>query len=446
MNAKPPPAVDPLRIFLCHASGDKGRVRDLYHRLRADGLAPWLDEEDLLPGQDWEREIRRAVRNADIVLVCLSQQSVVRKGYVQKEIRIALDVADEQPEGTIFIIPARLEACEVPERLRPLHWVDLFEPRGYERLLEALRQRADGPVGGQQTAWPGSPGLPAGRIAYVGRDQQLHVLDVATGEDTPIPLAGRPYSPRWSPDGRRIVYGEELSTSPRRSQIAVLDSATRRSQILVRPEVRSGNALQPPVDYFNYHAICWTPSGDAIVYKKASGARMHNSYMRVPAGGGPPEELQGGLTAFFLSTSDFDLSPTDGRMAITDNGLDHNAGSGQLVIADLDSSNRRVVRQFGAAYYASPVWTADGREIAVVQGVGEPVVWKLTLIDPDTGSQRVLGSVSYGSSYAFAPAGDWLVLADGDTGELSLARLDNFAERRLLGHGFLPTWGRGDGR
>jgi TIR domain len=39
--------------FLCHASDDKAHVREVYHRLRTgEGFEPWLDEEDLLPGQE----------------------------------------------------------------------------------------------------------------------------------------------------------------------------------------------------------------------------------------------------------------------------------------------------------------------------------------------------------------------------------------------------------
>src|SRR5690348_2171930 len=41
-------------IFLCHSSGDKERVRNLYQRLSNDGIRCWFDEENLLPGQDWE--------------------------------------------------------------------------------------------------------------------------------------------------------------------------------------------------------------------------------------------------------------------------------------------------------------------------------------------------------------------------------------------------------
>ncbi|HEX7722845.1 MAG TPA: toll/interleukin-1 receptor domain-containing protein [Pyrinomonadaceae bacterium] len=86
-----------MRVFLCHSSGDKVSVRSLYQRLREDGIEAWLDEEEILPGQDWEDEITQAVRAVDAVIVCLSRESVSKTGHVQKEIRFALDKADEQP-------------------------------------------------------------------------------------------------------------------------------------------------------------------------------------------------------------------------------------------------------------------------------------------------------------------------------------------------------------
>lgn len=134
-----------LKVFICHSSGDKPAVRDLYNRLRsaADYISPWLDEEDLLPGQRWEDEIPKAVRRSDIVIVCLSKDSVNKRGYVQKEIKYALDVADEHPEDAIFLIPVRLEDCEVPERLKHLHYVNLHDIRGFERLLRTLQVCAE---------------------------------------------------------------------------------------------------------------------------------------------------------------------------------------------------------------------------------------------------------------------------------------------------------------
>ncbi|HXQ36418.1 MAG TPA: toll/interleukin-1 receptor domain-containing protein, partial [Anaerolineales bacterium] len=113
----------PLKVFLCHASGDKPQVRALYRRLVAEGVDAWLDQEKLLPGQDWQVEIPRAVREADVVVVCLSNKSITKEGYIQKEIKFALDSADEKPEGTIFLIPARLEECLVPEQVGRWQWV-----------------------------------------------------------------------------------------------------------------------------------------------------------------------------------------------------------------------------------------------------------------------------------------------------------------------------------
>lgn len=132
----------PLKVFLCHAHSDKADVKALYERLIKDGVDAWLDKEKLLPGQDWELEIRKAVRESDVIVICLSKE-FNSAGFRQKEVRLALDTAMEKPEGEIFIIPARLEACENLESLRRWHWVDLFEENGYDMLMRALRARAD---------------------------------------------------------------------------------------------------------------------------------------------------------------------------------------------------------------------------------------------------------------------------------------------------------------
>jgi hypothetical protein len=132
----------PLKVFLCHASADKPAVRDLYKRLTADSVDAWLDAENLIAGQNWQVKIPKAIRESDVVIVCLSKKSVNKEGYVQKEIKFALDVADEKPEGTIFIVPVRLEECEVPNRLNIYHWVDLFEDTGYKKIMLALNEKA----------------------------------------------------------------------------------------------------------------------------------------------------------------------------------------------------------------------------------------------------------------------------------------------------------------
>lgn len=136
------PKNHPIRVFLCHTSADKPKIRELYRYLRKRGIKPWFDEEDLIGGQDWQSEIPNALSNSDVILVCLSKNAVTKEGYVQKEITFALDKALEKSEGAIFIIPVRLEECIVPQRLNRYQWVDLYREDGHKRLMTSLNTRA----------------------------------------------------------------------------------------------------------------------------------------------------------------------------------------------------------------------------------------------------------------------------------------------------------------
>ena len=132
----------PIKVFLCHSSFDKPVVRELYFRLSRSFVDPWFDEERLIGGQDWEYEIRKAVKQSDIVMVCLSKRSVTTSGYLHKEIRYAIDAAEQQPEGAIFIIPLRLEPCSVPDRLSKWQWIDYSREDAWDRVMQAIRLRA----------------------------------------------------------------------------------------------------------------------------------------------------------------------------------------------------------------------------------------------------------------------------------------------------------------
>lgn len=131
-----------LRVFLCHASQDKSSVRRIHRSLTKVGwIDPWLDEEKLLPGEDWNLEIDKTLETTDVVLVCFSNHSITKEGYVQKEIRKVLDVSLEKPEGTIFVIPVRLEQCEIPRSLSKWQCVDYFVDGSLERIIKSLEKR-----------------------------------------------------------------------------------------------------------------------------------------------------------------------------------------------------------------------------------------------------------------------------------------------------------------
>ena len=128
-----------ITVFLIHAHGDREAVHKLYQRLIKVGLNIWLDAERLQPGQDWQSEIRNALLKCDVILVCLSRGFNKQQGYRHEELKLALEKANFLPDDEVFIIPVRLEECDMPESLRHLHRVDLFKAGGYKKLVGALQ-------------------------------------------------------------------------------------------------------------------------------------------------------------------------------------------------------------------------------------------------------------------------------------------------------------------
>jgi hypothetical protein len=113
------------KVFLSYGREDEQPTKKLRDHLRKYGFEVWFDRDSILPGQRWKPAIVRAIRCADAVVVLVSKKSSNRRGFLNKEIREALEVVDEQPDSKPFLIPARLDDCEVPQ-LGELQRVDMF--------------------------------------------------------------------------------------------------------------------------------------------------------------------------------------------------------------------------------------------------------------------------------------------------------------------------------
>lgn len=136
LNSKP-------RIFISYSRKDVQHAMLLFDHLSRKGYSPWIDKENLLPGQNWASEIEKTIPASDFVILLLSRHSIDQRGYFQKELKLALDVLDRIPEGEIYAIPLRLDDCRIPGRLSSLHYVDLFGDinAGLRRLLRAIDSR-----------------------------------------------------------------------------------------------------------------------------------------------------------------------------------------------------------------------------------------------------------------------------------------------------------------
>jgi len=132
-----------MNIFISYAREDQQIAEKLYHDIKNQGYHPWLDTYDLLAGQKWELEIKKALKESHFCLVLLSKTSTSKRGYVQKEKNIALEELEQFPESDIYLIPVRLDNCELPMRLNHLNAVDIFPhyEDGLNRLFKAFKQK-----------------------------------------------------------------------------------------------------------------------------------------------------------------------------------------------------------------------------------------------------------------------------------------------------------------
>jgi len=129
------------RVFVAYAVEDLAVVRRLCDSLAAAGCNPWLDKDKLLPGQNWPRAIENAIEFSDAFVACFSPRSVAKYGQFQSELRYALDCARRRPLDQVFVVPVRIEPCEVPLPItRELQYTDLFPDweRGVRRIVRRI--------------------------------------------------------------------------------------------------------------------------------------------------------------------------------------------------------------------------------------------------------------------------------------------------------------------
>ncbi len=132
-----------MKVFISYAEKDIDVATRLYSDLTKAGITTWLDEEDILPGQKWKKIKEIAIKESSHFLLLLSSNSVSEKGYVHKELKIALNLSDEYPDSEIFIIPVKLDECEVvDDKLQEIESVDMYSSyeKGLNRILKVLHQ------------------------------------------------------------------------------------------------------------------------------------------------------------------------------------------------------------------------------------------------------------------------------------------------------------------
>ncbi|MER5175164.1 MAG: toll/interleukin-1 receptor domain-containing protein [Candidatus Nitrosocosmicus sp.] len=130
-------------IFISYATEDLDSAIKIYKDLKEKGFNPWLDKENILPGQNWDNEIKKAIKSCRHVVILLSSNLVKKISYIQKELKDAIREQQNFPESSIFIIPARLDECNISyQDLQNIQYVDLYPDwnDGLQKILNSLNR------------------------------------------------------------------------------------------------------------------------------------------------------------------------------------------------------------------------------------------------------------------------------------------------------------------
>lgn len=131
--------------FVSYVREDSSSVDELGRILAAAGIPFWRDRSELGPGDMWRSKIRDAIKSGALAfVVCFSTRSNAKaKSYQNEELTLAVEEFRMRPPGRTWLIPVRLDDCEIPEwdlgagrMLADVNYIDMF---GDNKIANAVR-------------------------------------------------------------------------------------------------------------------------------------------------------------------------------------------------------------------------------------------------------------------------------------------------------------------
>ncbi|MEE9380898.1 MAG: toll/interleukin-1 receptor domain-containing protein, partial [Hyphomonadaceae bacterium] len=138
VSAPSPAPVSEPATFVSYAHANSETVWPLTSQLEADGVAIWIDRDDLKAGQGWAGTIVRAIKQSGRFCLMCSAES-----FASDHVRREIYLADKYGKP---MLPVRLDDAEMPEDIEYFlidrQWVDLagMDMDGQMRALKALFQ------------------------------------------------------------------------------------------------------------------------------------------------------------------------------------------------------------------------------------------------------------------------------------------------------------------
>jgi tetratricopeptide (TPR) repeat protein len=130
-------------IFVCYSKRDREFASGVVAQLKQLGLPIWLDQFDIVPGDQWQQSIESALLTCKSLIVILSPDAVASP-EVNAEWRAALDAGK-------MVLPILHRQCDIPIRLRLIQYVDFTNRpadwrQGIEQVVFALNRASARPL------------------------------------------------------------------------------------------------------------------------------------------------------------------------------------------------------------------------------------------------------------------------------------------------------------
>jgi len=127
-------------VFISHTSPDKPLVFEIQQRLALEGVDGWVDVREMPGGSILDREIQKAIRNADHVLVVISEHTI-NSPWVTKEVEFALKRQQARPEFKVIALlcpGVKMEVWRHWFKREPIMLSMESEVGGLDRIMPAL--------------------------------------------------------------------------------------------------------------------------------------------------------------------------------------------------------------------------------------------------------------------------------------------------------------------
>ena len=145
----------PAKVFIVYARHNGRYCQELRRQLvslQDDGLISLFYDGEIVPGSQWNEELQKHLREAELVILLISDYFLASEYIREKEIPIVLERHDK---GEAFILPVLLDSVRLPRWLRerqvvPDKPITSFQPRSTgwlevvksaERLLKLFATR-----------------------------------------------------------------------------------------------------------------------------------------------------------------------------------------------------------------------------------------------------------------------------------------------------------------